>query len=179
MVTEPHFQLTTKDHAILQGILERYRKPHGPHLALLERKVRDSVIYFSDDIPPGVVTLDSQVTYFVNGVRAGPHLVVRSDGEDLPSFAVSIHTLKGLALLGLAEGSSIVIDPGTGASETLVVEDVVSQPEAEARMSETARGLVQGDSAGRTGNIVSFRRPAQPAFSSANPDDDDPGPRAA
>lgn len=178
MVTEPHFQLTTKDHAVLQEILERYRKPHGPYLALLERKVRDSVIYFGDDIPPGVITLDSQATYFVNGVRNGPHLIFRGDEGDERPAGVSILTLRGLALLGLAEGGSIVIDHDAATSETLVVEDVISQPEAEARMNETAKGLIQGDSAGRTGNIVSFRRPVQPAFTT-NSDDDDPGPHAA
>lgn len=181
MVTEPHFQLTTKDHAILQTLLERYRGPRGPYLILLERKVRDSAIYFRDDIPPGVVTLNTRFTYFVNGAAAGPHLVVQSDGKDLPPFALSIGTLRGLALLGLAERGSIVVDLGTGVSETLVVDDVLSQPEAEARMNETVKAVVQGDSAGRTENILSFR-PRETRIASGNlsgPDDDDPGPRAA
>lgn len=179
MVTEPHFQLTTKDHAILQTLLERYRGPRGPYVALLERKVRDSAICFSDDIPPGVVTLNSRFTCFVNGTATGPHLLVQGDAGDLPPPALSITTLRGLALLGLAERSSIMIETENGAPETLVVDDVLSQPEAEARMSETVKGVVQGDSAGRTENILSFRPRASAPRHAPAPDDDDPGPRAA
>lgn len=180
MVMEPQFQLTTKDHAILQNLLERYRGPRNPYLNLLERKVRDSAIYFRDDIPPGVVTLNTRFTCFVDGVRSGPHIVVPGEIPGLPPFALSIHTLRGLALLGMAERSAVTIDVGAGHHETLAVEDVLFQPEAGTRVSETARGLVQGDSAGRVRNIVSFRRSPAPAFlAHDDPDDDDPGPRAA
>lgn len=182
MVTEPHCQLTTKDHAILQAMLERHRGPHGPFIQLLERKVRSSAIYFRDDIPPGVVTLNTRLTYRVNGVLTGPHLVVQSEGQDLPEYALSIHTIRGLALLGLAERATVAVPLGHDVVEELRVEDVLSQPEAEVRSRETARGIVQGDSAGRTGNVVSFlRKPARMEFSgpSLHPDDDDPGPRAA
>lgn len=181
MVTEPQFQLTTKDHAILQTMLERHRGPRGPYLLLLERKVRDSAIFFRDDIPPGIVTLNTRLTYLVDGAQAGPHLIVQSQVRDLPPFALSIHTLRGLALLGLAERASIAVDVGSGVHETLMVEDVLSQPEAEARTNEGAGERVQGDSGGRTRNIVSFTPRAVRAGSSviSNPDDDDPGPRAA
>lgn len=181
MVTEPQFQLTTKDHAILQTMLERHRGPRGPYTLLLERKVRDGAIFFRDDIPPGVVTLGTNVSYFVDGVPAGPRVIVQGEADGLPPFVLSIQTLHGLALLGLAEGSSIAIEPGDGAREILTVKDVLSQPEARARAEEEARGVVQGDSAGRTENIVSFApRRARAGFAiSPNHDDDDPGPRAA
>lgn len=180
MVTEPHYQLTTKDHAILQGMLERHRGPHGPFIQLLGRKLRSSAIYFRDDIPPGVVTLDTRLTYRVNGVLTGPHLIVQDEGDDLPDYALSIRTLRGLALLGLAERATVTVQLGHNVMEELRIEDVLSQPEAELRTRETARGLVQGDSAGRTGNVVSFqRKPALMAYSGSSPDDDDPGPRAA
>lgn len=179
MVTEPHFQLTTKDHAVLQAMLERYRGPHGPFLQLLERKVRSSAIYFRDDIPPGVVTLNTRLTYRVDGRLCGPHLIVQSEGGDLPDYALSVHTLRGLALLGLAERGSVIVPLGQNIAEELRVEDVLSQPEAEARLRETTRGLAQGDSAGRTQNVVSFMRKPAPAPFRPGPDDDDPGPRAA
>jgi regulator of nucleoside diphosphate kinase len=180
MATEPHFQLTTKDHAVLQAILERHRGPRGPFVQLLERKVRDSSIYFRDDIPPGVVTLDTRLTYYVNGIRTGPHLIVQSAGADLAPFALSIHTLRGLALLGMAERNAMTLDLGKGVFEELRIDDVLFQPEADARVRMTSKGIVQGDSAGRVENIVSFRRPAHAQFGTVHaPDDDDPGPRAA
>ena len=180
MVTEPHFQLTTKDHAILQTLLERHRGPYGPFVQLLEQKVRSSAIYFRDDIPPGVVTLNSRLTYWVNGVLSGPHLLVQSAGADLPAYAVSIHTLRGLALLGLAERAAVTIELGGGAVEELRVEDVLAQPEAEARVREVARWPVQSESGSPGTNVVSFlRKPAPMAQLRPDPEDDDPGPSAA
>lgn len=180
MVTEPHFQLTTKDHAVLQSMLERHRGPYGPFAQLLDRKVRSSAIYFRDDIPPGVVTLNSRLTYQVNGRLCGPHLIVQSEGDNLPDYALSIHTIRGLALLGLAERGSISVSIGEDMAEEIRVEDVLFQPEAEARLHETTRALAQGDSAGRTQNVVSFlRKPAPAPTRRPRPDDDDPGPRAA
>lgn len=181
MVTEPQFQLTTKDHAILQAMLERYRGPRGPYTLLLERKVRDSAIFFRDDIPPGVVTLNTSLTYLVDGKLTGPQVIVQSEATDLPPLALSIHTLHGLALLGLGEGSSISVDFSEGVRKILTVKDVLSQPEAQARATQAAGGIVQGDSAGRTQNVVSFpsRRAAAGFPASPNHDDDDPGPQAA
>lgn len=179
MVTEPHFQLTTKDHAILQAMLERHRGPHDVFARLLEKKVRSSSIFFRDDIPAGVVTLNTRFTYRIDGRLAGPHLIVQSEGDDLPDYALSIHTLRGIALLGMSERSTLVVDMGENALEELRVEDVLSQPEAQARVRETTRGLAQGDSAGRTHNVISLQRKAPPVPIMAGPDDDDPGPRAA
>lgn len=181
MSTEPHCQLTTKDHAILEAILERYQGDYGPYLKLLEQKVRSSAIYLRDDIPPKVITLNSRVIYFVDGLMTGPHLVVQSQPGGLPSYALSIHTLRGLALLGLAERGTITVDLGSSVRETLRVDTVVSQPEADVRVHDTSKRLAQGDLSGKVKNVVDFR----PRMISANaspgyiPDDDDPGPSAA
>ncbi len=178
MVTEPHFQLTTKDHAILQAMLERHKGPHDGFARLLERKLRASSIFFRDDIPVGVVTLNTRLTYRVNGQLAGPHLIVQSEGDDLPDYALSIHTMRGLALLGMAQRSTFAIEMGEGMVEELRVEDVLSQPEAEARIRETTRGLAQGNNANRAHNVIRLQRKAS-ASVMWGPDDDDPGPFAA
>lgn len=176
MVTEPRFHLTTRDHAVLQALLDEYRGPHGPWSRLLEQKLRESAIAFSDDIAAGVVTLDSRVAYRVNGLPAGPHRVVQSDASDLPHDMVSIRRMRGLALLGLAEGLALAVDLGNGAIEEIEVGKVLFQPEAHARASSAAPA-----SAHDAATVVSFRpRPAtRPAFPGPEPDDDDPGPRAA
>lgn len=181
MSTEPHCQLTTKDHAILEVILERYQGDYGPYLKLLDQKVRGSTVYFRDDIPPKVVTLNSRLTYLLDGHLTGPHLVVQGQPGDLPSYALSIHTLRGLALLGLAEGSTITVELGSSVHETLRVDTVLSQPEAEARAGDVSKPLAQGDASQNEENVVSFRprtiRPSPgPVFIL---DDDDPGPSAA
>lgn len=171
METEPRFLLTTRDHAILQAMHERHRGPHGPFARLLDRKLRSSAIAFSSDVPPGVVTLGSRVTYRLDGELVGPQVLVQGEVADLPAFAVSIHSLRGLALLGLAEGSTLALDLGNGAVEELRVEEVLAPPEAEAQPRRPAAG---------DGNVLSFpRRAAGSGPQRRDPDDDDPGPRAA
>lgn len=170
MATEPLFHLTTRDHAVLQALFDAHRGPHGPYLLLLEQKLRGSALAFSDDIPADVVTLGSTIAYTVDGTPAGPHLLVEGEA---PEAGVSVLSLRGLALLGLSEGAAAIVDPGDGASQTLRVVKVLSQPEA------AARGRT-GDAGAGGGAVVSFRpRAARPAFCGPGPDDDDPGPRAA
>ena len=108
MATEPRFHLTTRDHAILQGLFDAYRGPHGPYLFLLEQKLRGSALAFSDDIPADVVTLGSTIAYTVDGTPAGPHLLVEGEA---PEAGVSVLSLRGLALLGLSEGAAALVDP--------------------------------------------------------------------
>jgi regulator of nucleoside diphosphate kinase len=178
MVKEPQFCLTTKDHAILKVILERYAGPRCPYLNLLDRKVRESDIRLQDDISPGVVTLNSRLTYLVDGSRHGPHLIVQAEAGGLPGFALSIHSLRGLALLGLAEGDPLVVDAGEAGTETLVVDHVQSQPEAEARLRRLSLRLARGAGEESPQNVV--RLSAHPRWLAAtDPDDGDPGPAAA
>lgn len=175
MATEPRFHLTTRDHAILQALFDAHRGPHGPYLLLLEQKLRGSALAFSDDIPADVVTLGSSIAYTVDGVLAGPHVLVEGDA---PDDAVSVLTTRGLALLGLREGSAVTVELGNGVSEVVHVVKVLSQPEAAARGSADAAGTNAADAGG--GAVVRFRpRAARPAFPDPGPDDDDPGPRAA
>lgn len=130
MVTEPRFLLTTKDHAILQAMYDQHHGPHGPYEQLLGRKLRASAIAFSDDLPPGMVTLGSRFSYRVNGTLVGPQVLIQGEVANLPDFAISVHSLRGLALLGLAERSALVLDLGNGNTEELRVEDVLSQPDS-------------------------------------------------
>ena len=160
MVTEPRFQLTTRDHAVLQALLDDYEGPHGPYSLLLGQKLRACAIAFSDDIGADVVTLGARVAYTVNGAPAGPHRLVQDDAHDLPHDTVSIRTMRGLALIGLCEGAAVTVDLGNGAIEELAIGRVLPEPEA----------------GGAT--VVSFR-PRNAAAPVSGPEDDDPGPRAA
>jgi regulator of nucleoside diphosphate kinase len=160
MVTEPRFQLTTRDHAVLQALLDDHDGPHGPYSLLLEQKLRACAIAFSDDIGADVVRLGVRVAYTVNGQPAGPHRLVQDDAHDLPHDMVSIRTMRGLALIGLRDGAAITVDLGNGGVEELVVGKVL--PESEAGGS----------------TVVSFR-PRKATAPVPGPEDDDPGPRAA
>lgn len=165
MVTEPHFQLTTGDHTILQAMLERHDGPYDAFMSLLERKVRESTIYFRDDIPANVVTIGTRLIYVVNQTTRGPREIVAGEAEERAGV-LSIRTLHGLALLGLCVGSALRVPAETGGIELVQVREIVSQPQARARQSASVK------------NVVAFRPRGMTAPAAVDPDDD-PGPSAA
>lgn len=133
MPGQSDIQLTTKDISVLETMLERCDDLHGPFAALLRRKLDHATIFLRDDIPPCVVTLNSHVIHSADGKPAGPHLIVQCEGQEFPDFALSIHTLHGLALLGLSEGQATTINCDDGSQTRLVIEKVTFQPEADMR----------------------------------------------
>ncbi|MBN8944855.1 MAG: nucleoside-diphosphate kinase [Rhizobiales bacterium] len=165
-------QLTTKDLAILEVMLER----HGHDDAfecLLRRKIRGAWVVFRDDIAPGVVTLNSRIAYRIDDGPVTPGLIVQAEGENFPGSALSLRTLRGLALLGLAEGESIEIARPAGGQERLSVTEVIFQPEAASRAS-ARRSIASRPS------VLPFRARAAPSEAVHGPsDDDEPGPAAA
>lgn len=175
MSTNPYCQLTTKDHTILETMLERCGDRDSKLAALLRQKLKAAAVVFRDDIPPKVVTLNSRVAYRIDDGPVRTQLIVQGEGSDFPHFALSIYTLHGLALLGLAERQSIVIERADGGDETIFVEQIVFQPESnfrgrERQMSNPISNIAR----------LQFRRAPQSGSATAMaPDDDDPGPQAA
>lgn len=187
MQREAFSQLTTKDVDILTTMLDR-SSGEVALIRLLRDKLNFATIYFPDDIPADVVTLNSRVFYSVNGQQSGPRIVVQSEGDDLPAFALSIHTMHGLGLLGLAVGEVTTIEYANGRHETIAVDELVFQPEAERRRRDH-RHLDQ-DAARPTlydpapqidrSEVLSFRpKNRHPVEVESDPDGDDPGPQAA
>lgn len=182
MSDKPHCQLTSKDFAILETMRERMDAGDHALAAVLRCKLASAKVVFRDEIPAGVVTLNSRVAYSIDGQPAGTHLLVQGGSEDLPDGVISISTARGLGLLGLSEGQSMVVEHPAKGHETLLVEQVTFQPEADLRKRKcmpTMGPVVSG--AASTAQVVSlhaFRRTQPQAFFDG-PDDDDPGPQAA
>jgi regulator of nucleoside diphosphate kinase len=165
MSTDFDSRLTARAASVLTAMLDHAPGTQPSFAALLRRKLSHSSICFGSDIPPGVVTLNSQVLYTVDGELAGPHLIVSSEGHDFPDYALSIHDIRGLALLGLSEGQSIHIAEDDAAPTMLSVVKVGFAPPAGSRVSpDPAR-------------VVPFR--GKPAAPPTDFKPDDPGPRAA
>lgn len=166
------YHLTTKDYIVLQTMLERSQEAGGPYAELLAHRVRHSAVCLREDIPEDVVTLNTRLVYTLDGRPVPPQLVVQAPNDDLPAFALSIHTIRGLALLGMRVGAVCRYRVGASITETVRVAEILSQPEAEARRKDHAAAH------GAAGNVVPLRRRAEtrlPVFV----DDDDPGPSAA
>lgn len=160
-------KLTPNDMAILETILERLPDASDPLAVLLRAKLAVVDVHSSGAIPPNVVTINSRVTYRLEG--CSPHTVVIVQAE-LPAesvpHALSIHDPLGLVLLGLSEGDAAAVMPDDGWPRTVIVEKVV--PRSEQRHSELTE----------TSRVISFPARAMPVSFDSN-DGDDPGPSAA
>ncbi|MHC2485076.1 transcription elongation factor GreAB [Rhizobium leguminosarum] len=172
MSREAFYQLTAEDANVLMSMLERQGDRPGPFAAVLREKFNRSSVFSRQDIPANVVTIDTELVYTINGVRVGPHVLVHKPAGGLPRLALSVCSMRGLALLGLAIGEKTEIPGNDGEFEVLTVESVLFQPEAETRLKEKDRGAAELIDP----KVVDFRpRPKKAVIS----DDDDPGPSAA
>lgn len=124
-------QLTTKDFAILQTMLDRLAWSGGPLVALLRRKLATAQVVFSNAVDADIVTLNSRVVYSVDGGAAHTRIVAQGPVGDMVGLTIPITVPRGLALLGLRKGEQIVVDCGKETTETIRVDDILYQPEAE------------------------------------------------
>ncbi|WP_105439281.1 transcription elongation factor GreAB [Neorhizobium sp. T25_13] len=174
MSREVFCQLTAGDANVLMSMLEQEADRPSPFSILLREKLNHSDVYFREDIPPNVVTIDTQVAFTVNGLSIGPQILVRNAEGLLPSFALSLHSMRGLAILGLAVGQKTEFLTDDGHSEVLSVQHILFQPEAEARLKQLGQRLIEPID--HAPQVVSFRpRPRRAVVSR----DDDPDPSAA
>jgi regulator of nucleoside diphosphate kinase len=202
-------QLTTRDHSILESMLERNVGHEKAFLQLLRRKLAAAWIVFDDAIGPQVATINSRVDFTVDGGVVDNRILISSKDNTLPGLTLPITTLRGLALLGMAAGEMITIERADGRPEELCLEWVSHQPEASRKKAlypplhrDTATALQQvpvksdvykseertrPQESARSGNgatvvLLSAHRKSA-AMDSASPPlthgDDDPGPSAA
>lgn len=187
MSTTDSCQLTTKDYTILEVVRDRHPMRDETFWAILQRKISSAVVMFRDDIPANVVTLNSRVAYRVNDGPAETRIIAHDQMRGLVGMLLPITNLRGLALLGLAEGQSISIPTADGRAETLTVHEVVYQPEAARRERLKLAGVVASESRrpGEPGLRVVHRsdeprdKPRNEVAAAFDAGFDDPGPPAA
>ena len=175
MSMPPPCLLTSKDYSILEVMLER-RPPTDTLLrAILRSKLDSARVVFRDHIPPDVVTLNSRVRYRVNDAPAQTRLIAQDEVRGPVGSLLPITQVRGLAMLGLAEGESHPVRSAQGNDDIIQVLEVVYQPEAAIRercklgLATIAPRLRLVHSASRSSPVVTF----------AATDQDDPGPSAA
>ncbi|MEI5682246.1 MULTISPECIES: nucleoside-diphosphate kinase [unclassified Mesorhizobium] len=176
--------LTAKDYTILEVMLERCLGRDDPIAEILKRKIDGASVMFRDDIPPIVVTLSSRVSYRVDDGPAETRIIAHDEMRGLVGSVLSITNPRGLALMGLAEGQSMVIRRADGTEEKLTVQEVVYQPEAAKRETEGLKLDLGGPASKPRGTILRLVHsadglPATPIERVPAPLDDDPGPSAA
>lgn len=137
--------LTTKDYAILEIMQERSLSGDELMNSILHRKLSRAIVMLGDQIPPTVATLGSQVTFRVN---EGPAETRKLASEDFHGLAgllpiIPISHPRGLAIMGVAAGASVLLRPDDGHEETLTVLRVIHQPEAAGRRINQRRSVAR------------------------------------
>ena len=173
--------LTTKDLTILEVMLDRCLGRDDRLVPVLRRKINSALIMFRDDVPENVATLSSRVAFSVDGKATDTRIVSHEKMTSPTGMYLPIASLRGLALLGLAEGQEFRFDNRDGVEERVLLEKVLYQPEAARRAREAAGNMAPPKPARSMLRLVSeggaVRRP-EPAVMAAD-GFDDPGPSAA
>ena len=122
--------VTNRDLALLRLLRDR---------AHLESELERADIVDAREVPPDVVTMNSRVVFedTTTGARSEITIVFPQDAN-LERGRISVLAPVGTALLGLAEGDSIVWPFPDGSSRCLRVVQVTFQPEADATRSGAA-----------------------------------------
>ena len=125
--------VTHRDLALLRLLRDR---------AHLESELERADIVDAREVPPDVVTMNSRVVFedATTGNRAEVTIVFPQDA-DLERGRISVLAPVGTALLGLAEGDSIVWPFPDGSSRCLRVVQVTYQPEDDATHSAAAAAV--------------------------------------
>ncbi|WP_370035551.1 nucleoside-diphosphate kinase [Sinorhizobium fredii] len=103
--------------------------------AILQHKLTKAIVMFPQDIPSTIVTRGSHVSHRIEGGTTETDDAMRG----LVGLTLSITNPRRLAMLGLAEGQSVILQRPGEAAERITVEKVVYQPEAAEKGRTTAQ----------------------------------------
>jgi len=176
--------LSTTDVDILLPIVDRGEGCHA-YRCLLRPRLESAIILAPNELPGHVVTINSRFLYRIDDQAPVAAVAVQSPPEGLADFALSIRTMRGLALLGLAEGCAVAIPGPGGGCERLVVERMLHRPLPEGRdaiapsaIHERWRACLTTSTPSADGQVVPFRPKARPGRNRES-DGGNPGPSAA
>lgn len=172
--------LTTKDFTILEVMRDRCLGQSDPIAPILKRKLDSAVVVFRDDIPANVATLNSRVTFRVDGRASETRILAYECTHGPTGVFLPITTPRALALLGLSEGQAFLLTDPQGREERVLLEKVHYQPEAARRDRERSSALTARARGGPSLKLVRGGLDSEPRLVPAGPTDfDDPGPSAA
>lgn len=177
---DDHFILTTKDFSILEAMADDPRGRYQLLLPLIRHKIAKAVVVFREDLPDGIASINSRVSFRVNGSARDTRVLSTGQVTAPIGMFLPITTTRGLSLLGLTEGQDMALTDPNGLEDRILLEKVEYQPEASLR---ERRALNQATNALRQKpllRIVSSGTGQARLKVPATPDaTDDPGPSAA
>jgi regulator of nucleoside diphosphate kinase len=127
----PGITLTTTDMARLAALVGDFFHLRSRAVAFLAHELDRAAIVPSDDIPEGVVTMESVVDFRLDDRGKARRATLVYPGEaSITEGRISVLTPVGTALLGLSEGQLMPYEAMDGTMRSLTVLNVLSQPEA-------------------------------------------------
>lgn len=132
--TLPPITITRSDHDRLSRFIERAPADRLRVFDFLEQELERADLVSPHEVPRDVVTMNSRLLFRMNTTGLSRAVTLVYPGEaDLMSGKVSILTPVGVALLGLRPGRPMPWEDRMGETKTLVVQQVLFQPEANKR----------------------------------------------
>ncbi len=133
-----HCILTTRDFTLLEAMLDDPFVRDTRLVPVLRRKIATAIVVFREDLPENVASLNSRVTYRIDGASRDTR-VLSDDRMTTPiGMLLPVTTLRGMALLGLAEGQEFVLTNVDSVEERILLETVHYQPEKAMRRRVSA-----------------------------------------
>lgn len=126
-------RLITPDFHILQELLAERSGGNDPLGPLLQSKLSRAQVLPPHDIPSDVVTLYSRTRYRVGTQAPVTRIVIPDAAHEVLGATLPVTHPRGLALLGMAEGTRLTFSDTAGESEVILVEKIVYQPQAARR----------------------------------------------
>lgn len=129
MTTSPSITVTRLDLQRLERLLDSLDE-YGPAAEALEAELARATVVGHDEVPPGVVTMNSTVRCREESSGKEYHLTLVYPADLGGEGKVSILAPVGTALLGLTTGQSIDWPAPSGKTLKLTLLEVEYQPEA-------------------------------------------------
>lgn len=121
--------ITQFDYDRLTKLLSK-RKPYDDSDKALIAELERGEIIDPKDVPPDVITMNSQVRFKDEYGDGWEYWLVFPEDADLDKNKISILSPIGCALLGYRKGDTITVPTPKGRRE-LTVEEIIHQPERE------------------------------------------------
>jgi regulator of nucleoside diphosphate kinase len=127
---QPPITVSSLDLQRIEALLESDSYKNLPGIAALEAELHRANIVEPNEVPPGLITMNSKVRFIDEATDGEYGLTLVYPNSNNPPGAVSILAPVGSALLGLSVGQSIAWQVPGGRELRLRVLEVIYQPEA-------------------------------------------------
>jgi regulator of nucleoside diphosphate kinase len=132
VIADKEILITETDFSRLRNLMEspRYRSTHAALLMTLNEELHRGTIVTADEVPQGIVTMNSQVRFRdLKGHGTETYTLVYPQEADINEGKLSVLAPLGTALLGARVGQVVTFDAPAGVRRVRV-EKILYQPEA-------------------------------------------------